>query len=357
MSRPLPHRSLARLAARAAAVVVAAVAALVATAGPAGADPAGPSDFRSEVTGIEPAVEGVEARIRGGDSFLELEVAEGVEVVVAGYQGEPYLRFRPDGTVERNRLSSATYLNEDRVGAVTVPAEVAAAMEDPDAEPDWKRVGDGGTYAWHDHRVHWMSQASPPVPRGERVGGAYDPWRVPIAVDGVDAAVLGTLTYEEAVSPIPWLALAVVTAAGLTLAAKHVGGLRLAAGALVAVAGLAVVTGRDEWASTPDGAGNPLLWALPVVAVVAAATAVALAARFAGVVGALAAVAALSGWAIFRFEALLKPVLPGELPPSLDRASLALALGASVAAAAVALTSGALALPALADDEPDEPDR
>lgn len=354
--RPLhlrPHHPAARLAARVAALALGALAVLVVAAGPAAADPAGPSDFRSEVTGVEPAVDGVAARIRGGDSFLELEVAAGVEVVVHGYQDEPYLRFLPDGTVERNRLSAATYLNEDRAGAVTVPADVTAAMEDPDTEPEWEAVADGGTYAWHDHRVHWMSKASPPVARGEQVGGAYDPWRVPITVDGQPAAVEGVLFYEEAVSPIPWLVLAVVVAAGLAVGARRVGGVRAASGVLAAVAVLGAVTGRDEWAASPDGSGNPLLWALPVVAVVAASVAVALGERAAGVIGALAAVAALSGWAIFRFQSLLKPVLPGDLPPGLDRASLGLALGASVAVAVVALTSGALALPALADDDGD----
>ena len=86
------------------------------TAAPAAADAAGPSDFRSEVTGIVPAVDGVEAEIRGGDSFLELTVDDGHTVIVEGYTGEPYLRFQPDGTVERNRLSPATYLNDDRQG-------------------------------------------------------------------------------------------------------------------------------------------------------------------------------------------------------------------------------------------------
>ena len=33
----------------------------------------------------------------------------------------------------------------------------------------------------------------------------------------------------------------------------------------------------------------------------------------------VASVAALSGWAMFRFQALLKPVLPTELPAGLDR--------------------------------------
>jgi len=87
--------------------------------------------------------------------------------------------------------------------------------------------------------------------------------------------------------------------------------------------------------------------------VVAGAAAVALAGRSSGVVVALAAVASLSGWALFRIQALLKPVLPTELPFTLDRATLALALGTTVALAYLAVTGGTFALPALADDEDD----
>lgn len=331
--------------------LVGALVLLLAWAEPAAADPAGPTDFRSEVTGIEPAVTGVAAEIRGGDSFLELSVDEGVEVAVAGYQGEPYLQFLPDGTVQRNRLSAATYLNEDRKGAVELPAEVEAALDREGTPPDWETVATDGTYAWHDHRVHWMGAASPPVGRGERVGGAYDPWRVPITVDGEPAEVLGTLTYEEATSPLPWLAVAVVVAAALAWLARRAGGVPLVAAALAVASALAVVTGRGDWSATPDGTGNVLLWILPAVALVTAIAGLVLAARRAGVVLVLASVAALSGWAIFRVQALLKPVLPTDLPPGLDRLSLALALGTAVAGAVVAVTSGAFALPELEDDE------
>jgi len=328
-------------------MLVGAVLVVLLWAAPAGADAAGPTDYRSEVTGIEPPVDGVEATIRGGDSFLELSVDEGHVVTVEGYQGEPYLQVLEDGTVQRNRLSSATYLNDDRKGGGEVPAEVRAAMEDEGTAPEWETIATGGTYAWHDHRVHWMGEAAPQVPRGELV---YDPWVVPIAVDGEAADITGTLRYEPSVSPLPWAGLALAAGAGVAWLGRGRRGLRATAGALAVVAALAVVTGRAEHAATPDGGGNPLLWALPLVALVAGVAAVALARRAAGVVLVLASVAALSGWVLFRIQVVLKPVLPTELPSALDRASLALALGASVAAAVAAVTSGALALPALDDD-------
>ena len=322
-----------------------AAAVLVTFASPAAADPAGPSDFRAEVSEIAPAVDGVRAEIRGGDAFLELSVAEGVEVVVEGYSGEPYLRFLADGTVERNAASPATYLNEDRKGAAEVPAGASV-----DAAPDWEQVATGGTYAWHDHRVHWMGDASPSVERGEQVPGAYDPWRVPMSVDGEDVEVRGTLTYEEATSPLPWVALALVVAGALVWAGRRMP-VRAGAAALVVASILAVVVGRADFAATPDGSGNALLWVLPVVALVVAALALALAARSVGVIAGLAAVATLSGWALLRLEVWMRPVLPTDLPFVVDRAAVAVALGAAVGAGYLAVTSGLLALPDLADDE------
>jgi hypothetical protein len=321
---------------------------VVVSAAPAAADPAGPSDFRSEVTGIVPSTSGVTAEIRGGDSFLELTVDEGHTVVVEGYTGEPYLRFQPDGTVERNRLSTATYLNDDRQGEVDLPAEVTAAGSD--AEPDWEAVAEGGTYAWHDHRVHWMDDSSPSVARGEQVPGAYDPWRVPIVVDGAGAQVQGILVYEESVSALPYLGLAVIVAGLLGFYGRGLG-LRFATGLVAVVALAAAAVGWADYSSTPDGGGSPLHWALAAVALVTAVGAVLLAHRAVGVVLALASVAMLSGWALFRIEVLFKPVLPTELPAALDRIVVALALGVSVGTAVVAILSGGLRLPELADDE------
>jgi len=112
----------------------------------------------------------------------------------------------------------------------------------------------------------------------------------------------------------------------------------------------AVIVGWADYSATPDSGGNPLVWLLPVVALVAALGALVLARRSAGVVLALASIASLSGWALFRIQALLKPVLPTELPYAVDRTTLALALGVSIAAAYLTVTSGILSLPDLDDD-------
>jgi hypothetical protein len=319
---------------------------VTAAATPAAADPVAPGDFESRVTAIEPPTPALEARVLGGDSFMELRVQPGTTVVVLGYQGEPYLRFRPDGTVEQNMRSPTTFLNQDRYAGVEPPPQAR-----PDAEPVWEEVAGGGTFAWHDHRIHWMSPVPPPVARGERVGGAYDPWRVPLVVDGAPVHIEGTLLYAEAASPLPWAALALVGSGALALLGRRAP-LAAASGALTLVSAVAVALGRAEYqVNPPDADANLLLWLLPGVALAAAVIALLLGDRPPAVIAAVASVATLAGWGLLRIGVLTNPVLPTPVPEALDRAGVALALGISLGAAWLAVTSGALALPPAEEEE------
>lgn len=300
---------------------------LVATTAPAAADPPRPTDYRSTITGGASG-DGFEVDVVGGDSLLRLRVEAGHEVVVLGYRDEPYLRVRADGTVEENLRSEATYVNDDRYGEVgALPSEVDAA-----AEPDWRPVGEGGTYAWHDHRIHWMSPARPD---GVDPGETVLDWEVPLVVDGREATVAGTLTLEPSPSPLPWVALAAVIAAvGFVVVRRRVA-LIAAAAAVAAVAALAV--GLGELVAIPPEAGrNPFVVAIPVAGLVGAVTAYV--ARHRPVnVPALAAAACALGWAALRWQVLVRPVLPTNLPPAIDRAGTAVAMGAGLAVALVAV--------------------
>ena len=84
---------------------------------PVFADPAGPTDYRSEVVSVDPATADIEVEIIGGDSFVQLTAQPGTDVIVVGYRGEPYLWFRPDGTVVENRNAPTTYQNLSRYGS------------------------------------------------------------------------------------------------------------------------------------------------------------------------------------------------------------------------------------------------
>ncbi|HYZ98262.1 MAG TPA: hypothetical protein VE575_05885 [Acidimicrobiales bacterium] len=311
-------------------LVAAAILVLLAGAEPAGADPARPTDYRSEVTSVDPATEDIEIRVVGGDAFLQVEAEPGHEVVVLGYQDEPYVRIAPDGTVDRNLRSQATYINDDRYGGGAIPPDV-----DPDAEPRWETVDDDGEYTWHDHRIHWMSPERPPghAPGDVISVSGLDDWTVPLAVDGSPVVVHGTLRWEEGTTPALWFGAAAAVAAALALAAR---GRTLApiAAALAVAAAAAMVVGAAEYAAIPAGAGgSPVEVAVPAAALAAALVALWRRRHTSGAVAALASLALLAGWALLRIEVLLRPVLPTDLAPGLDRAGTVVALGVAVAAA------------------------
>lgn len=332
--------------ATAAVVATVALVALV-RADPAAADPPVPTDYRSRVDAIEPAADGVGAEVVGGDAFLELTVDRSLEVVVTGYQGEPYLRFRPDGTVQRNRRSPATYVNDSRDAVAQVPASA-----DPEADPDWETVADGGAYAWHDHRIHWMGSERPD---GAEPGEWTKPWTVDIEVDGTPTRINGTLALVDGVNPLPWLALGLAAAAAVVIAGRRRPLVAASVAALVA-AGLATGVGWAQRADAPAGSGaSPLLVAVPLAGVAAAGLGITVGRRMGRRVLAattLAAAAAAAGWGVLRLDVLSKPVLPTVLDAGLDRAGTTVALVLALAAAGLVVWGSGLVL---TDDHDNEP--
>jgi hypothetical protein len=158
---------------------------------PALASGAAYEDFRSEVTAVKPAVSGLELKVVRGDEGLQLTNKSGSTVVVKGYDGEDYLRFRTDGTVEANQKSAATYINVDRFGLQEVPDDAL-----PGAKPVWKRVGEGGTYTWFDHRIHLTAKRPPArFTRQKELTKVFD-WKVPMTVNGSPARATGSLFWD-----------------------------------------------------------------------------------------------------------------------------------------------------------------
>lgn len=76
--------------------------------GTAAADVAVPTNYKSTVFDVDPAVPGATFTVVGGDAFMEVEVAEGHSVLVPGYFKEPYLRIDVDGSVWLNLDSPAS---------------------------------------------------------------------------------------------------------------------------------------------------------------------------------------------------------------------------------------------------------
>jgi hypothetical protein len=129
-------------------------------------------------------------------------------LIVLGYEGEPYLRVGPDG-VFRNSRSPATYLNTTRYGGVTVPPDA-----DPNAPPNWVKIGSGRTVLWHDHRTHWMGGTLPiSVRRSPSSFHTVFPWKIDLTEAGRPIEITGSLNWVPGSSSGPWLAGLVLLAA------------------------------------------------------------------------------------------------------------------------------------------------
>jgi hypothetical protein len=170
--------------------VLVALIALATTATAALAHGGGGTDYTSEARTVTPDGAGLSAQVLDRDDRLALRNDSGKTVVVEGYNGEPYARLKPDGTVEVNVNSPALYLNEDRFAKVDLPARA-----DEHAVPEWKVVDRSGRFEWHDHRIHWMGAGRPDAVRDPQRRTKVFDWQVPLRVGGRPGEVAGTLTW------------------------------------------------------------------------------------------------------------------------------------------------------------------
>jgi hypothetical protein len=222
---------------------------VVVAAGPAAAHTIGTgteaTNYRTIVRGIDQGSPGLSVRAIPGEQ-LELTNRSDQEVVVLGYRLEPYLRVGPAGVFE-NRRSPSSYTNRFRTAPASIPSEF-----DPEAPPEWRRIADGPSVAWHEHRAHWTGPDPPAVtaaPHATHVVSSG--WQVPLRQGDRTMVVWGDVTWVPGPSPWPW-ALAAVALFAAALAAA--GGYRrprvLAVVALLAVVADMVHTAGAVLAST-----------------------------------------------------------------------------------------------------------
>lgn len=321
----------AHRAARRVAVVVALTGAnIVALAAPAGAHGIGgtdPTNYETTLTRVDPPVPGLRVEVIDLGDRLRLTNATDRDLVVLGYEGEPYLRIGPRGVYENTR-SPATYLNRTRVPDTRPPSSA-----DADAPPVWRRVSDGTTASWHDHRAHFMGSRSPAAVRtdpGRR--HVLDRWTVEVRDGDRTIRVRGRLTWVPPPSPWPWVAIAIGSGAVVIVLSRtrwwHAV-LVVALGALVLSALLHAV---GHWDASSAGfgtkAGESIYSILGIAlglfalgwawrrGVEAAVPFVLIAAIFLGVAGGLADVATLG-----------HSQVPSSLGPAPARLAVALTLG------------------------------
>lgn len=165
-------------------------------AGSAVAHEGGNPNYRSTIDRVTPNVPGVHFEVLAYDAYFELRDQHGHEVVIYGYEGEPYARVLKDGTVEVNERSPAYYLNQTFYPSEEVPPSANAK-----APPKWKTVGNDGTFIWHDHRMHYASPAVPGKVTDQSRKTKIFNYEVPLRIDGRRGAIDGTLYWVGSPNP------------------------------------------------------------------------------------------------------------------------------------------------------------
>jgi hypothetical protein len=312
--------------------VLAGAAAIVCTvASPAGAHTLGGVDatnYRTDIVSVTASVPGLTIRaIEGGDR-LELENQGRHDVIVEGYDGEPYLRVGPRGAFENVR-SPARFLNRVRRDAAPPPASA-----DPDAAPRWRAIASGRTVRWHDHRAHWMGSTDPPVvARDPDVPHVIQRFTIPLRTSGGDVRVHGLVRWVPGSSPWPWVAGAgVLTLAILGLARTRRAPAAIAGGLGIALAAAGVHT-AGTWSLTAGSLGGRLGAVLPTLGAAVLAIGACVRLWRAGLRGAapllvFAGLFLAIAIGLADVSALAKSQLPTDLPTAVDRSSIGVVLGA-----------------------------
>jgi len=177
--------------------------------------------YVTTVTRVTPAVQGLTATSARDGESITVRNTSSTPVIVDGYQGEPYLKITAHG-VWQNALSPAVYLNKEQT--------IGNIPNDADAKrpPKWKKIDDGHTASWHDHRIHWMGSTEPPsVQKDPDHEHLIANWRIPVVAGTTKGRIAGTLVYEPSSSHLgTWLTagvlgLAVVAVAVLIVVSRR----------------------------------------------------------------------------------------------------------------------------------------
>ncbi|WP_019875325.1 hypothetical protein [Sporichthya polymorpha] len=179
----------------------------------------------------DPRSDGLTATVAPGSVPAILLVAPSERrVEIAGRDGKPFLRLRPNGA----------FVNTDSVSFRDNPDLLDAVGR----RTGWVRVGEPGRVRWLEPRLQYSADRPPEVVERAARPAELGRWEVPLTVDGTAAPLTGTLTWipantapsalgGDAGSSFPWLPVlvggAVVLGAGGLVAVSRGRARRVAA--------------------------------------------------------------------------------------------------------------------------------
>lgn len=293
-----------------------------------------PTNYESRVFAEQPEVEGIEVRAVDLGDRLELRNRTDDEVLVLGYQEEPYLRIGPDGVFE-NRASPSWEANRD------ADADVPSGQSGADQEPRWVRIGSGDTVSWHDHRAHWMRNEDPPAVRDDpNREHSVQSFEVLLEHDGRRIVVPGEVVWVPGPSPWPWLAGAAGIVIALVALSRTRFWPRVFAGSLVVLIAFAIAHVVGAWSATSSATSTQLaasVYSIAGIVVGAGALVWIVRARDPYDATPLTLVSALFlavAGGLADLTTLTRSQLPTTLPPTIARVAVVVALGLGTGLAA-----------------------
>jgi hypothetical protein len=176
------------------------------------------NNYRSEVTSIEPKDLPIDVKVLDGDDRLRVENLGTEDLIIPGYQGEPYVRIAPGEGVYVNHNAPTYSENLDRYRG-TVPESATK-----NADPNYKKIRtDPLFYTFHDHRIHWMSNSLPPGvdPQDPDEQKVFD-WTVQVKYGDQNGTIHGRLTYIGGKEKAGLVTIAVTSAVILAMIALFI---------------------------------------------------------------------------------------------------------------------------------------
>jgi hypothetical protein len=193
------------------------------------------TNYQSTIEAVSPPSSTISVRLLDLGRRVQLTNRGRNDVVVFGYEGEPYLRVGPDGVFE-NRHSPTLYKNQATVNGTTATVPKSASAS---AQPQWHRTSGGDTARWRDQRTRWEGADPPGVKRDPgRRQVVVQSWTIQLREGTGALAVTGRIVYVPPPALAPWLGLAavlLVAVAALGLGPHWGPQLSAAVAALVAV--------------------------------------------------------------------------------------------------------------------------
>ena len=202
---------------RAGAAVCVAVAGMIASTAPAAAHTitgVASTNYESVLLGPTPQIPGISMHLRDLGRRVEVANTTRTDLVISGYDNEPFLRVGPSGVYE-NLRSPTVYQNRTTITGLPYPIPPDAT---PNAGAEWSRLSGAHIARWRDRRTRHEGATPAAVEAAPHQGHVLATWSILMQFGTTQVVANGLIRWVPPPSPLPWLALAMTIAASVFVA-------------------------------------------------------------------------------------------------------------------------------------------